>query len=332
MKGTNSNELFGTAREGGNGYGTIFKLTTSASSPVEFSVIYKFTGGVDGSAPDAGLLLGPDGNLYGTTVGPYTSTAGRGVYRVTPSGEFTLLHSFEPGDTQPFAPLMTPGDGSLYGVTNGGSGAFPGRGILYRIAGVFPASTRPFGSFDTPTDGATVAVKYPSPGGRWTTRRSHALSFPAAASGWWECHAGCRGTSGCRGVDRIPGSRNCRRGYMLLSNMLPGGGNGTFTLTATAEDSRAIRPRSASATILCGKRYEHAPVRYNRHANAGGRGLRDCRQFRLGAHAEPCERFRPMARQSRSTSMAQRWAIRLTTCSGPTSPRCSRATPTPTAR
>jgi len=73
--------LYGTAREGGpNNLGTIFKITTAGA----FTRLYAFTGGADGAQPEPGLVLAPDGNFYGTTVGPYTSTSGRTLFRVTP--------------------------------------------------------------------------------------------------------------------------------------------------------------------------------------------------------------------------------------------------------
>jgi uncharacterized repeat protein (TIGR03803 family) len=57
--------LYGTTSSGGsNNYGTLFEIT---SAGVE-SVVYPFAGGTtDGSNPNAVLILGSDGNFYGTT-------------------------------------------------------------------------------------------------------------------------------------------------------------------------------------------------------------------------------------------------------------------------
>ena len=113
----NDGSLYGTAREGGpSGFGTIFRLTTGGT----FSVLYSFTDGADGSAPDAGLVLGPDGNFYGTTVGVYGSVSGRRIFRMTPSGTLTPLHTFAASDSQPASKLLVGSDGALYGTTNGG--------------------------------------------------------------------------------------------------------------------------------------------------------------------------------------------------------------------
>jgi uncharacterized repeat protein (TIGR03803 family) len=165
VKGTDGNLLYGTAREGGpHGHGTVFRLTVTPPSTVQFDVIYAFTGGADGSSPDPGLALGPDGNLYGTTVGPYTSDSGRVVYRITPSGQHSVLHTFAPEDTQPFAPLTIPGDGAIYGTTRGGPSTSSLRAVVYRLANVFPTPTAPFGSLDTPGEGQTVAGEVPVTG------------------------------------------------------------------------------------------------------------------------------------------------------------------------
>lgn len=262
VKGANGNELYGTAREGGpNGHGTIFKLTTSNTGLPVFSVIYAFTGGADGSSPDAGLTLGPDGNLYGTTVGPYTANTGRRVFRVTPSGALTVLHSFAPADTQPFASLTVGVDGGLYGATNGGSGAFPGRSIVYRLAAVFPPSGPPFGSFDTPGEGATVAGEVPVTGwvlddtgvGPVQIYRS-ALPGEPALPGGLVLLGNATFVEGARPdvaalYPQHPFNTRAGWGYMLLSNMLPNGGNGVFTLTAIAQDTALNRTTLGQRTV-----------------------------------------------------------------------------------
>jgi uncharacterized repeat protein (TIGR03803 family) len=60
--------LYGTAGEGGNsGYGTVFKLSHKGSGWV-FSPLYSFQGGNDGQEPAAGVTIGSNGSLYGTTM------------------------------------------------------------------------------------------------------------------------------------------------------------------------------------------------------------------------------------------------------------------------
>jgi uncharacterized repeat protein (TIGR03803 family) len=262
VKGTDGNLLYGTAREGGpHGHGTVFRLTTTQPNPVQFSVLYAFTGGADGSSPDAGLTLGPDGNLYGTTVGPYTSDSGRVVYRITPSGQQTVLHTFAPQDTQPFAPLTIPGDGAIYGATRGGPSTSPVRAIVYRLSNVFPTPAAPFGSFDTPADAQTVAGEVPVTGWTLDDTMVNAVEIYRSPIGGEATEP--NGLVRIGSATFVEGARpdvaalyptypfNTRAGwgYMLLSNMLPNGGNGTFTLTAIAVDSSGNQTTLGQKTI-----------------------------------------------------------------------------------
>jgi len=59
--------LYGTAQTGGTyGMGAVFQLTPSTVGWTE-TVLYSFTGGLDGYEPIGGLALDGNGNLYGTT-------------------------------------------------------------------------------------------------------------------------------------------------------------------------------------------------------------------------------------------------------------------------
>jgi len=63
-----SGVLYGTATRGGSSgyYGAVFKLSQVNSSWV-FSPLHEFTGGSDGGNPLGGVVIGPNGALYGTT-------------------------------------------------------------------------------------------------------------------------------------------------------------------------------------------------------------------------------------------------------------------------
>ncbi|MGC9945736.1 MAG: choice-of-anchor tandem repeat GloVer-containing protein [Bryobacteraceae bacterium] len=109
----------GTNLCGGSGCGTVFKIGLGG----KLAVLYNFAG-PDGSGPEAGLIQATDGNFYGTTFvgGPYVcpgSSTGCGtVFKVTPRGELTTLHSFNGSDgSGPWAGLVQGTDGSLYGTT-----------------------------------------------------------------------------------------------------------------------------------------------------------------------------------------------------------------------
>ena len=83
--------------------------------------LYSFTGGSGGANPEAGLVQGSDGNFYGTT--DYGGTGGWGtVYRISSSGSFTNLHSFNGSDgAYPYAAPVQGSDGNFYGTTEGGT-------------------------------------------------------------------------------------------------------------------------------------------------------------------------------------------------------------------
>jgi uncharacterized repeat protein (TIGR03803 family) len=70
-------DLYGTTRSGGqNGHGVVYALSPQNGGWSE-SVLYSFAGGSDGAAPAAGLLMGKDNALYGTTLaGGNTGCAG----------------------------------------------------------------------------------------------------------------------------------------------------------------------------------------------------------------------------------------------------------------
>jgi len=143
--------LYGTAGGGGNtggncgnaGCGTVFKLAHVGSGWV-FTPIYSFTGGNDGSTPEAGVVFGPDGSLYGTT--GYGGQYGNGiVFNLKPSPTAckaalcpwteTVLYSFPAGDSPlPLGDVVFDQVGNLYGSTlRGGSGCVYGCGTVYKL-------------------------------------------------------------------------------------------------------------------------------------------------------------------------------------------------------
>ena len=123
--------FYGTTSAGGNGYGTVFKITSSEVK----TTLYNFTGGNDGAAPQAGLVLGSDGNFYGTTSkgGPSGDIGYGTVFKITPQGVKTTLYSFAGGNDgeNPQAGLIQGSDGNFYGTTvNAG---WSGGGTVFKI-------------------------------------------------------------------------------------------------------------------------------------------------------------------------------------------------------
>jgi uncharacterized repeat protein (TIGR03803 family) len=110
--------FYGTTLWGGaHNDGTIFKLDRHGKE----TVIYSFTGGTDGIAPQASLIRDDAGNLYGTTKRGGPSDAGT-VFRIDPTGAETVLYSFTGGadGATPIASLIRDKAGNLYGTTIGG--------------------------------------------------------------------------------------------------------------------------------------------------------------------------------------------------------------------
>jgi len=103
--------LFGVTQVGGSrDLGTVFRVTTAGT----LTTLHSFSGSSDGLVPSAGLLLGSDGNFYGTAD---SGTMGRGtIFRITPAGALTSLYELSPGDgSQPLSALVQDSKGTLYG-------------------------------------------------------------------------------------------------------------------------------------------------------------------------------------------------------------------------
>lgn len=94
-----------------------------------FTLIYNFTGSVDGGVPGGDLITDRLGNLYGTAGGGAVGCQGRGscgvVFEIDTAGNEIVLYSFTegPDGAIPLPGLTRDAKGSLYGVTtDGGSG------------------------------------------------------------------------------------------------------------------------------------------------------------------------------------------------------------------
>jgi uncharacterized repeat protein (TIGR03803 family) len=113
---------------------------TQAANAQTFHLLYQFKSGHDGSQPYASLILDPKGNLYGTTWidGAYSYGT---VFKLSPSGKETVLHSFTGtrGDGAfPMSPLVRDAAGNLYGTTEyggiyGGACLVQGCGIVFKV-------------------------------------------------------------------------------------------------------------------------------------------------------------------------------------------------------
>ena len=128
--------LYGTTRGGGaSGSGTVFKITLSGN----LTTLYSFSGAADGSNPQATLVQGPNGSLYGTTYGAGTSHQGT-IFSIALDGTLTTLHTFNGSDGGASqAGLIVGTDGNLYGTSKFGGAS--GNGTIFNIT--------PSGTFTT---------------------------------------------------------------------------------------------------------------------------------------------------------------------------------------
>lgn len=124
--------LYGTATNGGAGYGVIYKLVHSGSSWTQ-DVLYEARANYEGAYPFGGVIFDNAGNLYGVFEQnlPYNYGA---VYKLSPSGSGwteTLIHTFTFSGNNggnPQGGLSFDNSGNLLGSTvhdlNGGGTVF----------------------------------------------------------------------------------------------------------------------------------------------------------------------------------------------------------------
>jgi uncharacterized repeat protein (TIGR03803 family) len=252
FKGT----FYGTTDEGGVygcssvgiGCGTVYSITPSGRE----TVLHTFTGGKDGSEPDARMIV-RNGTLYGTTtdgVGVYHGGGCGTVFSITPSGHETVLHEFtcSPDGSNPIARLLNV-NGTFYGTTyHGGShdngtvfSIAPGgkEKVVYsfgarRIDGAEPAAglidvkgtlygTTAFGGASSTYYGSSGTVFTISPSGKEKVLHNFGIGKDGI-----EPFAGLIDVKGTLyGTTSEGGSGSCRDGYVLgcgtVFSITPGG-------------------------------------------------------------------------------------------------------------
>ena len=126
--------FYGTTERGGaHDLGEVYKLDASGN----FSILHWFDAEAEAAYPTNGLVLMDDGNFYGTSIGKCNGSpcnpATDNVFRVTPDGTLTILHTFtESIGSVEVGPLTAGRDGLLYGMTR--SGGSDDKGSVYAIA------------------------------------------------------------------------------------------------------------------------------------------------------------------------------------------------------
>lgn len=137
----NDGNFYGVTYVGGaHNLGSVFKITASGT----YTLLHSFAGyPSDGTHPRSGLIVGSDGNLYGTTLQGGAKNDGA-IYKITPAGVVTVLYNFcsATGCTDGFSPaqpLVQHTNGKFYGNTSGNS---LGGSYFYSFGTGLPPFTR----------------------------------------------------------------------------------------------------------------------------------------------------------------------------------------------
>ncbi len=145
-----SGNFYGTTPQGGAyEWGTVFKITPTGTLTTLYSFCPNNSTCPDGATPYAPLILGANGNLYGTTAlggtGAGLGTKGGGtLFEITPEGKLTTVYNFCSvanctDGLEPEAGLVQGSDGNFYGTTAaGGNTGQYGQGNGCVLPGVGP--------------------------------------------------------------------------------------------------------------------------------------------------------------------------------------------------
>jgi uncharacterized repeat protein (TIGR03803 family) len=168
----NDGNLYGTVEGGGADFaGAIFRMTLAGS----LATVYSFPNSPDGADPIGGLVLGRNGDFYGTAAGGGANDDGA-IFRMTPHPiAVKYLYSFEDGadGATPADALVQGSDGNfygtayqggengygsvfkmtsggvltaLYGFTGGDDGGYPYAGVIQGTDGNFYGTTLEYGA------------------------------------------------------------------------------------------------------------------------------------------------------------------------------------------
>ncbi len=105
--------LYGTTISGGlSNYGVVFKISKTG----QFQKLHDFCATSpcsEGTNPVGSLVLGTDGNFYGTTSSPPAYAT---VFRISPAGDYTAVANFHNSPTGISQGLLQASDGNFYGA------------------------------------------------------------------------------------------------------------------------------------------------------------------------------------------------------------------------
>jgi uncharacterized repeat protein (TIGR03803 family) len=133
---TNKGDLYGVTTNGGLGCegtsfgcGIIYKMTKGGTE----TVLYKFTGGVDGAFP-LNVIRDAEGNLYGVATSGSSVNAGT-VWELGTNGQFSVLYAFAGGADggEPIGRLTRDANGNIRGTTASGGDPTCNCGVVFRL-------------------------------------------------------------------------------------------------------------------------------------------------------------------------------------------------------
>jgi uncharacterized repeat protein (TIGR03803 family) len=237
-----------------------------------------------GTGPQA-LIQASNGNFYGATVGGGSNSAGT-IFKLTPSGEFTLLFSFN--GTNGFRPgfsLVEAKNGTLWGATflggqfgHGDVFTINEDGTGFAIVHSFPASGAEFFFNVSLIAGKDGNIYGSSPGGGNNL---------------------CQGY-GCGTIFRINPETNAFKTIHILNGNSDGGNpsgliqasDGNFYGVATGNESSSLFRVSPSGTYKIMRRFPSGDYAYVDGSQAGGGGVIQASTGKLfgvlaGAGAKP---------------------------------------------
>jgi uncharacterized repeat protein (TIGR03803 family) len=165
--GPDGTTLFGVTYAGGaNNDGSFFSFVDNGSSGTP-TLLYSFAGKSNAGKPQAGLILGSDGNFYGTSEAAGGNSDGT-VWMSSPTGVEAMIYPFEYAleSTDGATPVANPiqgADGQFYGTASvGGTSNY---GTVWQV---IPATTlaNPITISLSPTTialGSSTTLSYSSP-------------------------------------------------------------------------------------------------------------------------------------------------------------------------
>ena len=244
--------LYGTTYFGGNGCGgygcgTVFKLTHKNSGWI-LARLYSFQGGNDGEYPLAGVTIGPDGSLYGTT----SAGGGNPPICTSPVGGpgCGTIFKLQPPATACTTALCPWTETVLYRFMGGSDGAYPGYGNL-----VFDQTGNLYGTTEGDEfSNQATAFKLSRSGSGWTKSLVYNFGYIFVGSGMIFDHAG-----------NLYGTTADSGGWGTVYELIPSGSGWTeTTLYQFQNDGDGYEP-------LGGVAFDQAGNLYGTTFNDGGR-------------------------------------------------------------